>query len=85
MNEFGCTKRKAVPVHKGAQHILPSIDLIEKQTNTQNVSKNINIKSCLVGSDDTDNNLYNPDLTSDNKNPIDVDILENESTHSNAK
>ncbi|CAG8740408.1 7602_t:CDS:2 [Cetraspora pellucida] len=110
MNKFGRTKRRAVPVCKGAQYILPSIDLIKKQMNTQNVSstssilstlsisssfiqmrsntiiaENVDIESHLVGSDDTDNNLYDPNLTSNNKNPIDDDISENKSTYSYAK
>ncbi|CAG8768603.1 7482_t:CDS:1, partial [Cetraspora pellucida] len=41
--KMGHTKRRAVPVRKGAQHILPSIDLIKKQINTQNVSSTSSI------------------------------------------
>ncbi|CAG8555225.1 4902_t:CDS:2, partial [Cetraspora pellucida] len=79
------TKRRAVLVHKSSQYILLSIDLIEKQMNTPNISKNVNIESCLDESDNTDNNLHDLDLTSDNENLIDDNISENESTHLNAK
>ncbi|CAG8795872.1 397_t:CDS:1, partial [Cetraspora pellucida] len=44
------------------------------------------IESRLDGSDDNDDDLHDPDISSNNENPmspIDDDILENESTHSN--
>ncbi|CAG8728767.1 940_t:CDS:2, partial [Cetraspora pellucida] len=56
----------------------------QMRSNTM-IAENIDIESRLVGSNDTDDNLYDLDLTSDNENPIDDDISENESTHSNAK
>ncbi|CAG8788261.1 15050_t:CDS:2, partial [Cetraspora pellucida] len=101
-----------VPIHRGAQHILPSIKLAEKQTNTPSISssssilstssifnfiqmklntlivEHVVIKSCLDESDDNDSDLHDPDISSDNENPmspIDDNILENELTHSNFK
>ncbi|CAG8722707.1 5236_t:CDS:2, partial [Cetraspora pellucida] len=109
---MGCIRKKAVPICRGAQHTLPSIELAEKQTNTPSISssssilstssissfiqmrsntlttEHIVIESCLDGSDNNNSDLHDPDISSDNKNlmsPIDDDILENESTHSNFK
>ena len=51
-------------------------------------TEHVVIESRLDGSDDNDSDLHDPDISSDNENlmsPIDDDILENESTHSNFK
>ncbi|CAG8649405.1 2572_t:CDS:2 [Cetraspora pellucida] len=51
-------------------------------------AEHVVIESHLDGSDNNDGDLHNPDILSDNKNPmspIDDDILENELTHSNFK
>ncbi|CAG8806109.1 7141_t:CDS:2 [Cetraspora pellucida] len=101
---MGRTRKKAVPIRRGAQHTLPSIELAEKQTNTPSISssssvlstssifsstqmrsntltaKHVVIESRLDGSDDNDGDLHDPDISSNNKNPIspiDDDILEN--------
>ncbi|CAG8729811.1 16321_t:CDS:2, partial [Cetraspora pellucida] len=109
---MGCTRKKAVPICKGAQHTLPFIKLAEKQTNTSSISssssilstssissstqmrsntltaEHVVIESHLDESNDNDGDLYDLDVSSNNKNlmsPIDDDILENKSTHSNFK
>ncbi|CAG8816252.1 20272_t:CDS:2, partial [Cetraspora pellucida] len=109
---MGRTRKKAVPIRRGAQHTLPSIELAEKQTNTPSISssssvlstssisssiqmrsnilttKHVVIESCLDRSDDNDGDLYDPNISSDNENPmspINDDILENELTHLNFK
>ncbi|CAG8837854.1 9136_t:CDS:2, partial [Cetraspora pellucida] len=51
-------------------------------------AKHVVIESRLDGSDDNDGDLHDPDVSSDNENPIspiDDNILENESAHSNFK
>ncbi|CAG8622601.1 7751_t:CDS:2, partial [Racocetra persica] len=49
------------------------------------VAENVVIESCLDGYDNDDDDLCDPDLSSDNENPIDDDISVNELTHSNFK
>ncbi|CAG8714679.1 7192_t:CDS:1, partial [Cetraspora pellucida] len=73
-------KQINIPNVSSTSSILSTSSVFSSSTQIRSnmmIAKNVDIKSCLIGSDDTNDNLHNSDLTSDNKNSIDDDISEN--------